>query len=135
MKVERFYRNMIVFTALVYLINMVLPWLWFYIYSESTLLFFNLRGANPQLNFPIIANYLFQLTYIACFVGLYYFVAVARTLFTLLILFNLLVGSFFLGYSASAFLDTAVGYLLSLLEGATLVMIYCSSVALKFKKQ
>jgi hypothetical protein len=48
---------------------------------------------------------------------------------------NLTIGAFGLGYSASAYLDTSIGYLLSLLEGAILVMIYTTDIAKKFKKK
>ncbi|MER2490615.1 hypothetical protein [Catenovulum sediminis] len=129
------YKKAVLFLIIIYTTYIFLPLAWPYLYREQTVSFLGLAGLEAQLPLPESFNYVIPCLYLVCCFGLYSFFNSARVGFVILIICNLTVGSFGLGYSASAFLDTALGYFISLLEGGILVMSYVTSAAEEFKKR
>jgi hypothetical protein len=131
----RLYKNAILLLVSVYVLYLLMPFFWPYLYSEQTQIFLGFAGVDAVFTFSGIQIFIIPCFYILFCAGLYKFSSGARIGYTILVLMNLTIGAFGLGYSASAYLDTSIGYLLSLLEGAILAMIYTTDIAKKFKKK
>lgn len=129
----RVYRNAILLLVSVYVLYMYMPFFWPYLYSEQTQTFLDFSGIDAVITFSSLQAYIISFFYLLFCAGLYKFSSVARVGYTILVVLNLTIGAF--GYSASAYLDTSIGYLISLLEGAILAMIYTTDIAKKFKKK
>lgn len=131
----RIYKNAILLLVSVYVLYMFMPFFWPYLYSEQTRTFLDFSGIDAVITFSSLQAYIISFFYLLFCAGLYKFSSVARVGYTILVVLNLTIGAFGFGYSASAYLDTSIGYLVSLLEGAILAMIYTSDIAKKFKKK
>jgi len=129
----KIYKNTVLLMAITYTLFSFLPYLWPYIYSVETQTFLNLSGLDSQVELSGLLSFLIPALYIISCIGLYHFHPLGRTVFTVLIFINLTLGSFFLGFSATAYLDTSIGYLLSLLEGGVLMVIYLTEISKEFK--
>lgn len=124
---------MVLLMAITYSIFFFLPYLWPQIYSGETQAFLNLAGLDGKFDMSGSMPYIISIAYLFSYVGLYYFHPIGRIVFTALVIFNLTLGSYILGYSATAYLDTSIGYLLTLLEGGILILIYLTEISNKFK--
>jgi len=128
------YRSIVLLMAVVYTFYFFLPYFWAQIYNEETLYFLSLGGSSSSVDMSGPFPFLIAIVYLLSYLGLYNFHTGARILFTCLVCFSILIAPFIFGYSASAYLDSSVGYLFSLLEGAVLVMVYLTEISNKFNK-
>ena len=129
----KIYRNAVLLIAITYTLFFFLPYLWPHIYSGDSMAFLSLGGLGSTVDLSGSFPFIVSVLYIFSYVGLYYFHPLSRLLFTGMVIFNLTCAPFVFGYSATAYLDTSIGYLLTLLEGAILVMIYLTEISGRFK--
>ena len=134
MVVIKTYQNSVLLLAISYTVFFFLPYAWPYIYANQTVDFLALAGFNGKVDLAGPLPFLIGMFYIISYVGLYYFHPAGRLLFTALVIFNLTLAPYVLGYYATAYLDSAIGYLVTLLEGCVLYMVYFTDISGKFKK-
>lgn len=131
----KIYKNIILLMAMTYSLFFFMPYLWPQIYSVEVQTFLNLSGLNSKIDMTGPLAYIISFVYIFSYIGLFYFHPIGRIVFTALVIFNLTLGSYILGYSATAYLDTSFGYLLTLLEGGVLMIIYFTEISTEFKSK
>ncbi|TPH15718.1 hypothetical protein [Litorilituus lipolyticus] len=130
--VERRYQKLVLILALCYTVFSYLSYGWPYLYTDQTQNFLYLAGAESIVDLTGPLPYFLSALQVLAYLGLYYFHSAGRLLFTVLLLFNVVLAPFIFGYSASVYLDTVIGYIFSLLEGVVLYMVYFTEISVKF---
>ncbi|EKE77204.1 hypothetical protein, partial [Idiomarina xiamenensis] len=129
---ESTYKKHIISLFILYLFYYNLPFLWPFIYSQETQAFLEYSGTRSLIGISGIFVYLIPAMYLAICCGLYFFSLYAKWIFTVWVLSNAIFGSVLFGYSASAYIDTSLGYIIALLEGAVLTIIHFSATSKRF---
>ena len=118
---------------LIYLVFFFLPDIGEYYYSLETYKALSWVGYGEYLPPSDLYAYVFLIAYTVAFVGMYNFKLWSRTLFIVLtglsVIFTAIQGA-----AVLLALDATLSYLTNLLDGATIVIIYLTSIDSEFKK-
>jgi len=127
------FQTTVLITAVLYTAFFFLPSIWQHIYAEEVIYILSLSGTGGMLEPTHPFQYIYSVLYAVSLLGLYTYKKLAKWLFCILIAFNLLVSPYVLGVSVSIYLDMSIGYLLTLFEGALLLMLFSDEVSSKLK--
>ncbi|QMW15660.1 MULTISPECIES: hypothetical protein [unclassified Pseudoalteromonas] len=129
----RYFQFTVLVTAVLYSTFFFLPYIWQYIYSEDISYLLSAAGTggiiDPQSSFP----YIYSMVYVLSLLGLYLYKKLAKWLFCSLTAFNFLVSPYILGLYVTMYFDASIGYLLTLCEGALILMLFSDDVIKKLK--
>ncbi|MDT7526849.1 hypothetical protein NOG12_12275 [Pseudidiomarina sp. GXY010] len=130
---SKYFRITILITAVLYTAFFFMPYLWQHIYTEEVVYILAASGTGGMLEPTNPFPYIYSVLYVLSLIGLYTYKKLAKWLFFIIIIFNLLIGPYLLGFSVSIYLDMSIGYLLSLFEGALMLMLFSKEVNSKLK--
>ncbi len=131
---SKYFQLTILLVAILYTALFFTPYAWQWMYSDEIINVLAASGSGGifELNSPF--PYLYSGLYIISLVGLYSYRKAAKWLYTAIIGFNLFISPYILGFSVAIYFDATIAYLLTLLEGGLLVMLYSKDVSDEFKR-
>lgn len=129
----KYFQPTILLVAILYTVFFFLPYAWQWMYSEEVVYLLSASGSGGIVGLNSLFPYLYSGLYIISLVGLYSYRKAAKWFFTAIIGFNLLLSPYILGLSVAIYFDGTIGYLLTLTEGALLIMMHSKDVGHKFK--
>ncbi|MDN7125510.1 hypothetical protein [Pseudidiomarina terrestris] len=127
------FQTTVLITAALYTVFFFMPYIWQHIYAEEVVYILSASGTGGMLEPTNPFPYIYSVLYVVSLLGLYTFKKFAKWLFSILIAFNLLVSPYVLGVSVSIYLDMSIGYLLTLFEGALILMLFSDEISGKLK--
>lgn len=127
----RHFQTTVIITAALYTAFFFMPQIWHHIYAEEVVNILSMSGTGGTLESTSPIPYIYSMLYILSLLGLYTYRTAAKWLFIILIAYNFLVSPYLTGISVSMYLDTSIGYLLTLFEGALIVMLYSDGIEAK----
>ncbi|MBY6064112.1 hypothetical protein [Pseudidiomarina sediminum] len=129
----KYFPKAVLMTAALYAVFFFLPYSWQFIYAEEIVYVLSTNGVGAVLESPNLFLTIYSILYVLSLLGLYSYKKWAKWLFIALIAFQLLIAPYVLGISVSVYLDMSLGYLLSLFEGALLLMLFSDEISSKLK--
>jgi hypothetical protein len=129
------FRSLIIISNLAYLIWFFQPYYSIVLYTDDIrqLLRSDGYGGNDFfLQFSVELGWVLLLFYLVTAVGLYFYVKLARMLFTLLVAISLFL-PFMYGVSVQSHIDVFMNTITTLCDGIVLYMCYLSSIAENFE--
>ena len=129
----RYFQTTVIITAALYTAFFLMPQVWHHIYADEVVYILSMSGTGGMLEPTNPFPYIYSMLYILSLLGLYTYRTIAKWLFSMLIAYNLLVSPYVMGVSVSIYLDTSIGYLLTLFEGALILMLFSDEIKAKLK--
>ncbi|MCL1144171.1 hypothetical protein [Shewanella gaetbuli] len=127
------FQNTVLITAALYTAFFFMPYLWQHIYAEEVVYILSAAGTGGMLEPTNPFSYVYSMLYVLSLLGLYTYKKLAKWLFSIIIAFNLLISPYVLGFSVGIYLDASIGYLLSLFEGALILMLFSDEINRKLR--
>ena len=126
------FRYIVIGSLILYLIWFAMPYLWIYFYEgeELNLLSWASYGAKFDIEGPI--QYIIVLAYVVVSIGLVQLKKWARTAFLALTVVSIVLSGVW-GFLVSPPIDAAIGYIVSMSDGAILTMAYLTSLGGEFE--
>lgn len=128
------YKNIVLFSYVGYLVVFSIPYVDVIFLDQNTMDLLSWNGYNALSQSGEAIRYFFLIAYTIALPGCLLFKAWGRSLFTLLSIASLIAT----GISGLAILtpiENVIYYLINLADGATLILMYFSSIATKFRHQ
>ncbi|MFC0445665.1 hypothetical protein ACFOD1_06315 [Pseudidiomarina halophila] len=127
------FQTTVLITAALYTAFFFMPYMWSHIYAEEVVYILSASGSGGMLESNNPFPYVYSTLYVLSLLGLYTYRKLAKWLFSIIIAFNLLISPYVLGFSVSIYLDMSIGYLLTLFEGALILMLFSDEINSKLK--
>ena len=131
---EKLFKTIITTSYILFLIYFFNPYLTIDFYSENTLDALSWNGYGELVYMDSIVGYLFLAAYTIVFIGLLNFMAWARSFFVSLTLISI-VFSIVQGLSVLTPLDSTLAYLITILDGATITIMFTNPISTFFKEK
>ena len=127
------YKSIVLFSYLVYVLVFFIPYLDPYLYEQETRGVLSWTGYGALIELHNSVSYIFLIAYSIALYGMIQFRAWARPLFVTLTVMSI-ISNGVQGINVFTAIDSVLTYLTNLADGATIVLMYLTSVSNKFKK-
>ena len=127
------YKSIVLFSYLVYVLVFFIPYLDPYLYEQETRGVLSWTGYGALIELHNSVSYIFLMAYSITLYGMIQFRAWARPLFVTLTVMSI-ISNGVQGINVFTAIDSVLTYLTNLADGATIVLMYLTSVSNKFKK-
>ena len=131
---DKTFRVLIIIAAVVYVVFYSLPYFNFMWLNQETLEFLSKNGSNSIITLPYtLVNILYALWLINS-IGLYFYYPISRKAFVVLLVLSLLLIPF-VGNIAFSPVEALLITVTNTIEGALLILMYFTSVKVKFEQK
>lgn len=130
---ENIFRIIIASSTILFIILCFLPYFDYFWLSDEELQILSYDGWGSELPNNLFFIWGLFLTWISISIGLFFFVPIARTAFLILLVFSVIL-TFFWGIRIHTPLSVLLSGIISMSDGAILIMLYFTSVSSKFSK-
>ncbi|MDZ7803161.1 hypothetical protein [Thiohalophilus sp.] len=127
------FRNLIIFSYVVYAVFFFMPYFEMYLYEKEVLDALSWSGYGAIVSSNQIVSYIFFLGYTISLLGLFYFKSWARTLFIILTTLSVILTALS-GVSVLPGVEGALLNMTILADGATIAIMYFTSISAKFSR-
>jgi hypothetical protein len=128
---EKLYRSVISFCYVSYVVFFFIPYFDLNLYNQEMLDALTWTGYGALIEFNELVTYLFFLAYTITFIGMMLFKLWAKRLFLILLTSSILL-TIIQGVSVLTPIESVLFYLTNLADGATVILLYFTSISSKF---